>query len=91
QNYDDWAVPGWSYENVLSSFKRMEDWEDGATALRGSGGPVKVTRQKDLTPASQVFIEALAASTVPASWGPPSWALLDRWQTVRVPVPCEQP
>jgi choline dehydrogenase len=62
QNYDDWAVPGWSYENVLSSFKRMEDWEDGATALRGSGGPVKVTRQKDLTPASQVFIEALAAT-----------------------------
>jgi choline dehydrogenase len=62
QNYDDWAVPGWSYENVLSSFKRMEDWEDGATAFRGSGGPVKVTRQKDLTPASQAFIEALAAT-----------------------------
>ena len=62
KNYDDWAVPGWSYENVLSSFKRMEDWEDGATALRGAGGPVKVTRQKDLTPASQAFIEALAAT-----------------------------
>jgi choline dehydrogenase-like flavoprotein len=65
QNYDDWAAEGcqgWSYENVLSSFKRMEDWEDGATDLRGSGGPVKVTRQKDLTPASQAFIEALAAT-----------------------------
>jgi choline dehydrogenase len=65
QNYDDWAAAGcagWSYENVLSSFKRMEDWEDGATALRGVGGPVKVRRQKDLTPASQAFIEALAAT-----------------------------
>ena len=62
KNYDDWAVPGWSYENVLSSFKRMEDWEDGATALRGAGGPVKVRRQKDLTPASQAFMEALAAT-----------------------------
>ncbi len=65
QNYDDWAAAGctgWSYENVLSSFKRMEDWEDGATALRGAGGPVKVRRQKDLTPASQAFIEALAAT-----------------------------
>src|SRR6516162_8741608 len=62
QNYDDWAVPGWSYENVLSSFKRMEDWEDGATDLRGAGGPVKVTRQQDLTPASQAFMEALAAT-----------------------------
>jgi choline dehydrogenase-like flavoprotein len=65
RNYDDWAAEGcdgWSYENVLSSFKRMEDWEDGATDLRGSGGPVKVTRQKDLTLASQAFIEALAAT-----------------------------
>jgi choline dehydrogenase-like flavoprotein len=65
QNYDDWAAAGcvgWSYKDVLPSFKRFEDWEDGATALRGAGGPVKVTRQKDLTPASQAFIEALAAT-----------------------------
>jgi choline dehydrogenase len=65
QNYDDWAAAGcagWSYADVLPSFKRFEDWEDGATALRGAGGPVRVTRQKDLTPASQAFIEALAAT-----------------------------
>ncbi|HEV2252732.1 MAG TPA: GMC family oxidoreductase N-terminal domain-containing protein [Streptosporangiaceae bacterium] len=62
QNYDDWACPGWTYEDVLPSFKRFEDWEDGATAVRGAGGPVKVTRQKDLTPASQAFMEALAAT-----------------------------
>ena len=62
QNYDDWACPGWSYTDVLSSFKRFEDWEDGATAVRGAGGPVKVTRQRDLTPASQAFMEALAAT-----------------------------
>jgi len=65
KNYDDWAAAGcagWSYADVLPSFKRMEDWEDGASDLRGSGGPVKVTRQKDLTPASQAFIEALAAT-----------------------------
>jgi choline dehydrogenase len=65
QNYDDWAAAGcagWGYADVLPSFKRFEDWEDGATALRGAGGPVKVTRQQDLTPASQAFIEALAAT-----------------------------
>jgi choline dehydrogenase len=65
QNYDDWAAAGcagWSYQDVLPSFRRFEDWEDGATALRGAGGPVKVTRQQDLTPASQAFIEALAAT-----------------------------
>ncbi|HJY59287.1 MAG TPA: GMC family oxidoreductase N-terminal domain-containing protein [Streptosporangiaceae bacterium] len=65
QNYDDWAAAGcagWSYADVLPSFKRFEDWEDGATAVRGAGGPVKVTRQQDLTLASQAFIEALAAT-----------------------------
>lgn len=65
RNYDDWAAAGcrgWSYPDVLRSFKRMEDWEDGASDVRGAGGPIRVTRQKDLTPASQAFIEALAAT-----------------------------
>src|ERR1039458_9946403 len=60
KNYDDWAAAGcagWSYSDVLRSFQRMENWEDGATALRGSGGPIQVSRQKDLTQASQAFIE----------------------------------
>ncbi|TYB49643.1 GMC family oxidoreductase [Actinomadura chibensis] len=63
KNYDDWAADGcdgWSYGDVLGSFKRMENWEDGATELRGAGGPIQVTRQRDLTPASEAFIEALA-------------------------------
>ena len=49
KNYDDWAAAGcagWSYADVLPSFKRLEDWEDGASALRGSGGPVKVTGRR---------------------------------------------
>ena len=63
RNYDDWAAAGcagWGYSDVLGSFKRMESWEDGATDLRGAGGPVQVTRQKDLTPASEAFMTALA-------------------------------
>lgn len=63
RNFDDWAAdgcPGWSFEDVLPSFKRMENWEDGETAMRGAGGPVQVTRQKDLTEASRSFIDALA-------------------------------
>ena len=63
RNYDDWAADGcdgWSWNDVLPSFKKMEDWEGGASDLRGAGGPVKVTRQKDLTRASQAFIDALA-------------------------------
>jgi len=63
QNYDDWAAAGckgWAFGDVLPSFKRMEDWEDGASEHRGGGGPIRVTRQKDLTRASEKFIEALA-------------------------------
>jgi choline dehydrogenase len=63
KNYDDWAAdgcPGWGWDDVLPSFKKMEDWEGGASELRGAGGPVKVTRQQDLTPASQAFIDAVA-------------------------------
>lgn len=54
QDYDDWAADGcagWSYDEVLPAFKRLEDFEDGASDLRGAGGPIKVRRQKDLTPA----------------------------------------
>jgi len=61
-NFDDWArdgCPGWSYDEVLPAFKRMEDWEGGANEHRGQGGPIAVTRQKDLTPASHAFIEAV--------------------------------
>ncbi|GAA5112220.1 GMC family oxidoreductase [Haloechinothrix salitolerans] len=62
-DYDGWAAEGcdgWSYDDVLPSFKRMEDWEEGANELRGAGGPIKVTRQRDLTEASTSFIESLS-------------------------------
>ncbi len=61
QNFDDWAADGatgWSYDDVLPYFKRLEDWEDGAGELRGAGGPVRVLRQKNLTDASRSFIDA---------------------------------
>jgi choline dehydrogenase-like flavoprotein len=69
QNFDDWAAdgcPGWSFDDVLSTFKRIEDWEDGETALRGAGGPIKVRRQKGLTPAAESFLR-----DVPAKLGVP--------------------
>ncbi|WP_300677686.1 GMC family oxidoreductase N-terminal domain-containing protein [Nocardioides sp.] len=59
QNFDDWAADGatgWSYADVLATFKRMEDWEGGADAYRGTGGPIKVRRQRDLTAAAQSFL-----------------------------------
>ncbi len=63
QNFDDWAAdgcPGWSYADVLDSYKRLENWEEGPSEHRGSSGPVRVSRVKGLTQASEAFIEALA-------------------------------
>lgn len=61
QNFDDWAAEGnkgWSYEDVLPAFRKMEDWEDGASELRGSNGPLKVRRQTNLTEAAHSFMDA---------------------------------
>ena len=61
KNFDDWAdegCKGWSYDDVLPAFKKLEDWEDGETDLRGAGGPVKITRKHDLTAAAVSFMDA---------------------------------
>ncbi|MEC3914754.1 GMC family oxidoreductase [Nocardia sp. CDC160] len=66
RNFDGWAAAGntgWSYEDVLPSFKKFESFEDGASEFRGGTGPIKVIRARELTPASASFIEALAETT----------------------------
>jgi choline dehydrogenase len=63
KNYDDWAAEGntgWSFADVLPSFKRFESFEDGPDDYRGGDGPIKVIRARDLTPASESFMEALS-------------------------------
>lgn len=51
-DYDRWAANGltdWSYEKVLPYFRKQENWEGGATAYRGGGGPLNTQfcRYKD--------------------------------------------
>ncbi|MEV5537035.1 FAD-dependent oxidoreductase [Saccharopolyspora shandongensis] len=61
ENYDDWAddgCKGWSYDDVLPAFKRLEHWEDGANDFRGAGGPIRVRKQDGLTEAAQGFMDA---------------------------------
>jgi choline dehydrogenase len=63
QNYDDWEADGckgWGFSDALRCFKRYEDWEKGENEYRGAGGPVKVTASKDLTPASEGLLHAIA-------------------------------
>ncbi|UGT40206.1 GMC family oxidoreductase N-terminal domain-containing protein [Nocardia yamanashiensis] len=60
-NFDSWAAEGntgWSYDEVLPAYKRLENWQDGANDVRGAGGPIEVTRQQELTPIAQEFMVA---------------------------------
>ena len=62
-NYDSWAeegCEGWGYDEVLPYFKRFEDYEHGPDRWRGSGGPIAVTRQSDISPVSEAFKEAIS-------------------------------
>ncbi|HEX7875779.1 MAG TPA: GMC family oxidoreductase N-terminal domain-containing protein [Sphingobium sp.] len=46
QDFDDWAyngATGWDWNSVLPDYKELEDWQGGASALRGAGGPLHVT------------------------------------------------
>jgi choline dehydrogenase len=45
-DFDDWAYrgnAGWSYADALPLFRRMEDFDRGASEFHGAGGPTRVT------------------------------------------------
>ncbi len=61
ENFDSWEAEGnkgWGYEDVLKSYKRMEDWAGPATEYRGKGGPIKVLENPDICDAAKTFIAA---------------------------------
>lgn len=61
QDFDTWAQmgnQGWSYEDVLPFFKRMENYQGGGDdAFRGRGGPLRVTNPEP-TPLCAALIRA---------------------------------
>jgi len=60
-DYDEWqrlGARGWSYNDVLPYFKRMEHSVDGANAWRGTGGPMTVSNIKRPSTAARAFVEA---------------------------------
>jgi choline dehydrogenase len=62
-DYDAWeraGATGWNYTTLLPYFRCSEDWEGGASAHRGGGGPMRVTRPADPHPVASALVEAAA-------------------------------
>ncbi len=48
--------PDWTWDNILPHYKAIEDNQLGATATRGSGGPLGITRVPDPDPISDAIV-----------------------------------
>lgn len=47
-DYDGWALPGWTFAEVLPSFLRLEhDLDFGSTPYHGTEGPVAIRRYRE--------------------------------------------
>jgi choline dehydrogenase len=68
RDYNGWATngaKGWAFGDVLPVFKRQEDWEGGANAWRGAGGPIHIRRPKDPHPTAPAFLNAARQMGLP--------------------------
>lgn len=68
RDYDHWAElgnEGWSWEEVLPYFKRLENNERGTDAYHGVGGPLNVANSGFLNPMTHAFLEAAAQRGIP--------------------------
>ena len=66
QDYDSWAAsgnPGWSFDDVLEDFRRLESDEDLHDRWHGSDGPIPIHRDPrgDLNPAQAAFLDGAVA------------------------------
>ncbi|NMJ43542.1 choline dehydrogenase [Roseomonas sp. JC162] len=61
RDYDRWAqsgARGWSYEDCLPSFKKLETFAGPDSAYRGKDGPVRIGEVPEPSPGCRAFIEA---------------------------------
>jgi choline dehydrogenase len=60
-DYDAWdrnGASGWSFKDLLPTFKAQEDWEGGGNEWRGVGGPIHVRKAGTPHPTAPAFLEA---------------------------------
>jgi choline dehydrogenase len=62
RNFDQWAAlgaEGWSYNDLLPYFKKVEDYSGGASDAHGVGGPMSVVDNPDPNSRSEPFMNGL--------------------------------
>jgi choline dehydrogenase len=67
-DYDTWAYlgnEGWGYDDVLPLFRRSEDFDRGASAYHGAGGPMHVLSRYEPHPAIAALTAAAQEAGVP--------------------------
>ncbi|SRX78762.1 glucose-methanol-choline oxidoreductase [Verrucosispora maris AB-18-032] [Mycolicibacterium parafortuitum] len=55
---------GWGWDDILPIFKAFENHEFGASATRGSGGPLHISVPRDPDPLCEEMIDAAAAAGI---------------------------
>jgi choline dehydrogenase len=68
RDFDDWCasgLPGWSYEDVLPYFRKLERHWRGEGPFHGGSGPVAITRMEGPDLAWEPLLAAAEAAGVP--------------------------
>ncbi len=65
RDYDDWAVPGWAWADLLPYFLKAEDNERGASQWHATGGPLPVSEERSGNVISRAFVQAGVQAGLP--------------------------
>ena len=67
-DYDTWAQmgnTGWSYDDVLPFFKKLENYQGELSEIRGGDGPLKVSEVTDRNPIYDGLFKAAEENKIP--------------------------
>jgi len=68
RDYDRWAqsgARGWSYDDCLPAFRKLETFNGPASPLRGQDGPMQIAEVPSPTPGCRAFVETCEALGFP--------------------------
>jgi choline dehydrogenase len=61
-DFDDWGLPGWTWDDVLPHFRAIENDLDFDTPLHGADGPILVRRVSEFDGCTASFVRAAGES-----------------------------